>query len=368
MAFNVQSAKVQMVLRHPFFSTILMRRKLQESTEIETACTDGLSITYNPDFFASLTIDQIISTLSHEVLHIAFFHHVRINGRDPLIWNYACDYAINLILKDNNMDLPKGALLDNRFKGMEAERIYDVIQKNFKPDPSAVLIGNFAKPSAKPDGEGGSVDQQVADLKSDVVEAMQTAKMRGLIPCGLDLIVEQSMKMGSDWRQRLSAFLTEQSRSDYSFRKANKRHISRGFVLPTLCSTDKGKFILAVDTSGSNTAQATLAKISEEVMSVMSLSSDGLTVVFCDSKVAHVQEIDPMNPEPLQFKGGGGTAFKPVMEWIDNNNVQPSALIYFTDLECSEFPEEPNYPVLWATDNLKLKAPYGETVYLPQLL
>jgi predicted metal-dependent peptidase len=75
-----------------------------------------------------------------------------------------------------------------------------------------------------------------------------------------------------------------------------------------------------------------------------------------------------MNPEPLQFKGGGGTAFKPVMEWIDNNNVQPSALIYFTDLECSEFPEEPNYPVLWATDNLKLKAPYGETVYLPQLL
>lgn len=367
MAFNIQSAKVQMVLRHPFFSTILMRRKMRESVEEKTACTDGVEISYNPEFFATLTVDEIIFVLCHEVLHIAFFHHTRRNGRDPLIWNYSADYAINLILTDNGLSMPKGGLLDERFRGMEAERIYDLIYKpNFNRSPKDVLIGDVSDPTNKPEGQGGSVEQQIADLKVDVVQAVQTAKMRGKLPLGLELIVEQTMKMGSDWKQRLSAFLTEQSRSDYSFRKANKRHISRGFILPTLCATDKGKFILAVDTSGSNAAQRTLARISEEVMSVLSLSADALTVIFCDSKVAHVQEIDPMNPEPLQFKGGGGTAFKPVTEWIQNNGAQPSALIYFTDLECNEFPEEPGYPVLWATDSVKLKAPYGETVYIPQ--
>jgi predicted metal-dependent peptidase len=99
-------------------------------------------------------------------------------------------------------------------------------------------------------------------------------------------------------------------------------------------------------------------------MEILQVSGTPLTVLFCDSKIAHVQILDPENPEPLEFKGGGGTDFGPVMKWIDENDVSPECLIYFTDLEVSSYPKEPGFPVLWATDNLQVAAPYGETIYI----
>jgi hypothetical protein len=47
--------------------------------------------------------------------------------RDPERWNDACDYAINPLVVDAGMVLPKGAYLDARFKGKSAEEIYGVL-------------------------------------------------------------------------------------------------------------------------------------------------------------------------------------------------------------------------------------------------
>ena len=50
---------------------------------------------------------------------------------------------------------------------------------------------------------------------------------------------------------------------------------------------------------------------------------------------------------PENIKGGGGTCFKPVFEWIEQQDMEPGLLLYFTDAE-GEFPlHQPNYPVIW---------------------
>ena len=41
----------------------------------------------------------------------------------------ACDYAINPMLLDAGLTLPKDVLIDNRFRGMSAERIYNLIER-----------------------------------------------------------------------------------------------------------------------------------------------------------------------------------------------------------------------------------------------
>jgi len=356
-------AKVKLLLDHPFFSTILLKRPLIEDQSIPTACTDGTQIWYNKKFMDQFSVAEVTGILAHEIMHIVSFHNERKNGREHELWNYACDYAINLILVGNDIKLPGCALLDERFKEMSPEQIYTILEKENKPLPENKLgIGDFKSPQH---GAGTKqAAQHIETIKMDIAEATLVAKMRGKLPAGMEMVLEQSARVGQDWKQILSAFLTQLTKSDYSFSRPNPRFISQGFYLPTLREQTKGKIILAVDTSGSNYAKEVFQKITNEMMLILSLSAETLTVLFCDSEIAHVQEVDPNNPEPLVFKGGGGTAFVPVTKWIEDNDADPEVLIYFTDLECDHFPKEPSYPTMWVSNNIKLKAPYGETIYI----
>ena len=72
---------------------------------------------------------KLIGTLAHEVLHPALQHHTRRGDRDRKRWNMACDFAINPLLLDAGLTLPKDVLIDHRFRGMSAERIYNLIEE-----------------------------------------------------------------------------------------------------------------------------------------------------------------------------------------------------------------------------------------------
>jgi hypothetical protein len=79
----------------------------------------------------------------------------RRGNRDPLLWNYACDYAINPILNvevvggafewPSNLDGSRMGLYEEKYEGMKAEDIYDLLvddkaqqekaDEAFKDDP-----------------------------------------------------------------------------------------------------------------------------------------------------------------------------------------------------------------------------------------
>jgi hypothetical protein len=42
----------------------------------------------------------------------------------------ACDYAINPLLVEAGLTLPNDVLLDHRFRGMSAERIYNLLEED----------------------------------------------------------------------------------------------------------------------------------------------------------------------------------------------------------------------------------------------
>ena len=47
-------------------------------------------------------------------------------------------------------------------------------------------------------------------------------------------------------------------------------------------------------------------------------------------------------------KGRGGTDFWPGFAWLDEQGIEPGVCLYFTDMECSDYPEaEPGFPTLW---------------------
>ena len=66
---------------------------------------------------------------------------------------------------------------------------------------------------------------------------------------------------------------------------------------------------------------------------------------------------------PRKFKGGGGTSFKPVIEWAEDQDKAPDLVVYFTDAQGEFSKQEPNFPVVWLVKG-KTPVPWGQRVQL----
>lgn len=353
----IEKLKVRLLLTAPFFATLLLRRPIVEDKQCKTAWTDGEQIGFNPQFFGQLSFDECLAVLIHELLHIAGLHHARQGPREHKRWNYATDYCINLILKDEGFVLVPGSLVNEKFRNMSPEEIYEKLDDSDMPPTSDPFIGEVRAKQFKSQQER---DNHISSLKEQIVEAIMNAKNRGKVPASFQRFVEILDQASINWKQALAAFLTEQFRGDYSFSAPNRRYLAQGVYLPSMRSIQRGKFILAVDTSGSIT-DLDLKEITPEVMDILALSADPLLVLYFDSEIASTQTIED-SETTLLAKGYGGTCYKPVIAYIEREQLSMQALIYFTDGCCDSFGQEPDYPVLWVTKNLEFKPPYGEVI------
>ena len=64
----------------------------------------------------------------------------------------------------------------------------------------------------------------------------------------------------------------------------------------------------------------------------------------------------------IEPKGFGGTDFRPVFKWVEEEGITPSCLVYLTDM-AGTFPTHgPDYPVLWGDTEGYAPPPFGEHV------
>ncbi len=95
-----------------------------------------------------------------------------------------------------------------------------------------------------------------------------------------------------------------------------------------------------------------------------------LTVIFCNAAIQGEPETLTQGEDLKKYPTpGGGTDFRPPFQYVEQEQLDPKALIYFTDGECNLFPETPpDYPVLWILSQeptcYRWNPPTGETAYL----
>ena len=95
MKYDIAALKRKMLVKYPFFGSVVASVDYKENRGITNAGTDGKTIYYNPDFLESLSVEQQTFVFTHEVCHIAFNHILRSEGKDHQIWNIATDAVIN---------------------------------------------------------------------------------------------------------------------------------------------------------------------------------------------------------------------------------------------------------------------------------
>lgn len=155
---KIVKARVDLLMSHPFFASLSLRLQLIPDA-VETCETDGRAIYYSEKYVNALPTSQLVGTIAHEVLHCALGHHCRRGNRTLGRWQYACDYAINPILKANGLEQPPGVLYKKEFEGLSAEEIYAKLPPE-KPEPKSQQSTNG---SSKPGFDNPGFDHPSFD-------------------------------------------------------------------------------------------------------------------------------------------------------------------------------------------------------------
>lgn len=366
---KMTKAKIQLILDYPFYASLVLSMQFIEDNSIPTACTDGKCIKYNSKFMESLGINEVIGVLVHEVMHVVNLHHLRRGSRDPKKFNVAADYAINWIINQSNIVLPKDALLDSKYANKSAEEIYSSIPDDeFQSTLKSLGISGKGVPSTGEFEDSNvttesELQEETQRVKMMISSAAHTAKQSGKLPAGLDRLIEDLIVPKVNWREVLARFITEKTTEDYTWTKPNRRYAS--VYLPSLENTDTiSRIVLIVDTSGSINSKE-LNEFASEIDSIKSMVSKEVLVIYVDSKVNAVESFEPDDELKINPKGGGGTSFRPGFKYIEEQDIEANCVIYFTDGYCDDYPTEPSVDVLWAVYNNKnFKPKFGETINL----
>jgi len=366
---KISQAKTKLVLHHPFFATFVLKTEFVKDKSAPTMWTDGVKVGYNPEFVEGLSVDQVMAVIVHEMYHVLFLHHLREGYRNHMKWNMAGDYAINGLIQESGFKLPPNCLLEAKFKGWEAEKIYVKL-----PDPDEIKVpGNMIGEVREPKNDDGSPlsegqrQQKEAEIKVTMTQAAQIARRQGNLPSGLERLVKELLEPKVNWKNILQEFVTQNSRNDYSMAKPNKRYIPMGVYLPILEKPELGELVIAIDTSGSLN-EKDLAEIAAEIRSIMATYEVTLHVIYCDARVhPPVDEFTRGEDVELKMRGGGGTDYVPVFDYIKNNGIDPICLVYFTDGYCNSFSKyTPHFRTLWVLTekNEGFKYPFGEVAVI----
>ncbi len=377
----LRKAKVQLAMNHPFYGSIALKRPVRVTDEDVihlggghsqkfTACVDIRgNITIGVRFLSELRVQQCVFLLAHEASHYMFMHGLRRGSRDPREWNKWCDAVINDLLIENKV----GEFIDGgvNMPGSHTSSVENLYQ----PPPPGDGSGGSYKPGSGFDDldTSGMDDAQVREIeqqvKIEMAQAAQAAKMQGATPVGMEKIIEEIINPPTPWYKLLEPFMENFIKSDYSWARPNKRMMAAtGIYLPSAGTVPRmGAVVIARDSSGSCMDMATQAHFLGHINSILERCAPEIAyVIDCDCAVEQVKEYTPddlpIAPGTANPIGGGGTTFAPPFDYVREQGIEPDCFIYLTDMYGTMPTEDPGYPVVWLSTSTVEEAPFGTVI------
>ncbi len=409
------AARTKLILEKPFLGALVLRLPMKRAKGdwCKTTATDAKHFYYNKSFIDALKPEEVQFVLAHEALHCALSHFSRRQHRIKMTWDAACDYAINPLLAKEGMMVVPGSLMMSEYEDMTAEEIYPMLDINKDQDtldqhvydqdsgseggteddsddpndPDDNQDGNKEKQQqqqssggnqptkAEPDedNEGAAAPppltpQEVQDLSVQwgqrLAGAAQQAMQAGKMGQHMARIVDFMLQPKLPWRMLLARYLNNIAREDYSYARPSNRRGDPA-IFPSLRSSEVNIGV-AIDTSGS-ISNKEINEFVSEIDAIKGVMRAKITLHACDLQLAKegpwVFESWDEFAVPKSIKGGGGTSFIPIFDWLETLDQQPNLLVYFTDAD-GPFPKvEPNIPVIWLVKGRK-KVPFGQRLQL----
>ena len=371
---KISQAKAKLLVDYPYFGTLASKVELVQNENLESFKSDGKVLEYREEYLDALELNELAFIFANAAMHKSLAHENRKNGRSGWLWQMATDMAINDMLVENGLSLPYGAQYRVRFKGMYAEEIYaelksDMIREEdnleYEADDADDVESkenekSKEKPQTKEELQEEILQEQLA--AEEAISLLESEFKKGEAPAFIDRFFKLDFFGKIDWRDELKAALDRYFKDDYLLIPPNKKFISQGIYLPSTTS-QTFRLVIAVDSSGS-VEEELLSEFLSEVNFLMSMVSHyQIELIVCDEKIHSHRTFYSGETLDLKIKGGSGTSFRPVFEFVKREFDDVKLLLYFTDLK-GKFPfEEPSYSVKWISPKTE-DIPFGEIILL----
>jgi predicted metal-dependent peptidase len=359
-------------------------------------------------------------TVNNLAVHNCAFQHMdRGKLKDHMVFNIANDLVNNSILQEQSFTLPESGCIPDRYQhsfvvwGQKIEKINEkcseeIYEELYKMIPKRTIC--IHQPNNNPGSGNGnnqpqhnktgdktldgfdvhiygpnkdtekngtkgedsdriSIDRQ-QKWKEVIAEAVQVAKQQGLLPAGLERLVEGILDSKINWKQKLYKYVVAQIINDFSWSRPSKRGASLGIYLPST-TKESVHIVVSIDTSGS-IGDNELREFLSELMAIgdafVNLNID---LIICDAAVHETYQLTRESIDTiakLKMSGGGGTSHVPIYKFVEENIQDCRVLLNFTD-GATTFPTNTDYTFnsLWVLCKGGVdpkNIPFGEVIQL----
>ena len=358
---SLDKAKVSIVTQHPFFASILMKRQLIEDETIPTAAVDQRGQIYiNPVWFDTLSVDEIVFVLAHEIGHVIGQHALRRGARDAKRWNIAGDAWINDMLEASGIGQPiKGCVNMPGSKDETVDEIYNKLPDG-NDGPGGTGDDIIERGSPLTSEEATRID---AETRVEIAQAAQAAKAQGKMPPALAKIIADLIDPGTPWHEILERYMTSFTRGDYTWSRPNRRFADIAYLPSTGKVAEMGEIVIQVDVSGS-ISKTELAYYNGHLSRIIEqCNPERVHVLYVDTAVCKHEVFEQGEEVTLEFYSGGGTDMEEGFNFIAKEGIEPEVFVCLTD-GYTDFnvANAPSYPVLWCISS-DIQAPYGENIH-----
>jgi len=348
------------------FAGLFMVGKTTIEDGAMTAATNGRDAIYGRSFVDSLTDKELAFLVMHENMHKCYRHLTTWRALwelDKRNANYACDYVINIQLKDmdphgkfivmpTDKDTGKPiGLIDEKYRGMDTKQVFDILRK--EQEEQKQCGGEQSDGSSDSSGEGvtgislddhdwegaqdGMSKEEQEQLGRDIDQALRQGGIyAGKVGGNMPREIGELLKPKVDWREVLRRFVRTslKDRDSVSWRRAHKNYLWQDIIMPSIMGKRVKHLVIAMDTSGSIQGPILTEFLSEMNGIVRDTGADRVDVLYWDTEVAghEIHKGDNKNiVHKTNPKGGGGTDPDCVVDFMLEKEFKPDALIMLTD-------------------------------------
>ena len=366
---------------------------------LPTARTNGRDEEYGRAFVDGMSEIEVSFVIMHECMHKMYQHLTtwrKLYDIDRDLANQACDYVINLELKELDpaeqfIAMPRDkagknvGLIDTKFRGMSTKQVWDILRKEQEQDTQ----GGEGKPGDGKGGKGDSLDdhdwegadalgkEEKEALAKEIDQAIREGiandkKMNGDKAGDLARRLGLLMEPKVNWREVLRDWVknTARGKDTSTWRKPNRRFLHEDVIMPTMVSTKMGSIVVAVDTSGS-IGDKEMADFLSEVKGIADeVAPERVELLYWDSRVAGHETYEggavEMITQSTKPRGGGGTSPSCVSTYLRDKAIVPECIVVLTDgVVGGDWGNEWTAPILWCIiDNTSAVPTHGLAVHI----
>lgn len=352
---NAARARRWLIAHHPLLGGLLAQFELVEDAQVCRRMDISIAaiqvaageIYVNPA--RGLSLEQCKFVVAHEVLHAGLCHSSRRNGRDPYLWNVACDFVINDWLVAMRMGSPPDCpLFDEELRGWSADDIYLRLAADLRVRRRVrTLRGDDVDLlDERPDRPFTDREEFCRRALAQGLDWHQGVG-RGSLPGGLVEAIRTLAQPPIPWQAALAQWMRErfplQERRRSYARPSRRQSTTPDTPRPRLVAPDDERvtrtFGVVVDTSASMERIDLGKAIGAIVAYAQAQEVREVRLVYCDAQPYDegFVAIEALAAR-VSVRGRGGTVLQPAVELLQSRRDFPkdAPILLITDGFCED--------------------------------